>query len=57
MKTINVRSNQSECAMQPGSWPECVEDSYDRLVATIENFVTGEQNNATSESALNRFAL
>jgi hypothetical protein len=57
MKTISIRTNQAECAAPSGSWPECVEDSYDRLVTTIENFVTSEQNNSRVEPTRNHIAL
>jgi hypothetical protein len=58
MKTINVRSNQAEGTIQTaGSWPECVEDSYERLVAAVTNFVSSERNDTGMEPTLNRFSL
>jgi hypothetical protein len=57
MKTISIRTNQAECAAPSGSWPECVEDSYDRLVSTIEKFFAGEQNNSRVEPTRNHIAL
>ena len=57
MKTINLRTHQSDAAIQSaGCWPECVEDSCERLVAAVTNFVTGERKDADIKSTLNRFA-
>jgi|GEM_PF-5901323 len=45
MKTINVHSNPTEPALpQTGCWPECVEESYERLVAAVTHFVTGQRS-------------
>ncbi len=43
MKTINVCSDENK-NLSPviRSWPECVEDSYERLVAAVTNFVAAE---------------
>ena len=58
MKTINVRTHQADSAIQSaGCWPECVEASYERLVAAVTDFANGERNDAITESILNRSAL
>ena len=61
MKTINAHSNAAEPAFQSAScWPECVEESYERLVAAVTHFATGEQNDNSatrSTATLNRCAL
>jgi hypothetical protein len=43
MKINTASNNQPERASQTTAcWPECVEDSYEQLVATITALVAGE---------------
>jgi hypothetical protein len=59
MKTINMHLTETERVPQLASWPECVEQSYDRLIAAITNFVAvDEAGNARVELAtINSFAI